>query len=161
MIKRAPERKLLLISRDAIYAADKRQGKRIFRLLGWFSRHGYHLLATAPQADRWLPDSNAVDTALIGPDSIRDQINDAGGNLDGVYYVRKSLLTQRRNREEALTDILERYALKSDHCYLLSGSGKFAQAALGLGIRSTHLTRDRPLESVLESMKNQESSKDS
>ena len=159
MIKPTPERKLLLISRDDIYAADTRLGKRVYRLLGWFSRHGYHLLATAPQADRWLPDSKAVDSALIGPDSIRDQINDAGGNLDGVYYVRKSLLTQRRNREEALTDILERYALKADHCYLLSGSGKFVQAALGLGIRSTHLTRDTTLEGVLKSMKNEASSK--
>jgi hypothetical protein len=155
MIIKAQERRLLLISRDDILGASERQGQHIYRLLAWFGRHGYHLLATAPQADRWLPDSKTVDNALLGPQSIRSQLNDAGGNLDGVYYVRKSLLTQRRNREEALKDILDRYAMKSKYCYLLSGSGKFVQAALGLGIRATHLTRDMPLETILMAMKEQ------
>ncbi len=155
MISRTPEHRLLLISRDDIQAAYARQGASVYQLIAWFSRHRFLILATARQPDRWLPDSDRVDAALLGSDSIRSQLNDAGGNLDGVYYVRKSLLTQRRNREEALTDILNRYALKSDHCHLLSGSGKFVQAALSLGIRAKHLTRANTLEMKLAAMKRQ------
>ncbi len=142
----------MLISRDDIQAAFVRQGPGIYQLIAWFTRHGFHLLATARQPDSWLPDSDRVDAALLGSDSIRSQLNDAGGNLDGVYYVRKSLLTQRRNREEALTDMLNRYALKSDHCHLLSGSGKFVRVALSLGIRAKHLTWTNTLEMELAAM---------
>ena len=49
MIKTTQERRLLLISRDDILGASERQGQHIYRLLAWFGRHGYHLLATAPQ----------------------------------------------------------------------------------------------------------------
>jgi rRNA-processing protein FCF1 len=110
-------------------------------------------LATAPQPDRWSSGSDHVDTALLGPESIRTRLYEAGGNLDGVYYVRKSLLTQRRNREQALNDMLSRYALRADCCFLLSSSGKFSDVAASLGIRAVHLTRSRTLEAELDRMK--------
>ena len=145
------DRRLLLISRDDILnIVNEDHGTRLFRLLARLTRHDCHLLATAPQPDRWFPSHGGPDDALLGPDSIRKRLSDAGGTLDGVYYVPKSLLTQKRNREQALQDILHRYSTKPDHCHLLSSSRKFVQAAKGVGIHATHLTGERTLLDVLK-----------
>lgn len=141
-----PKQRLLLISRDDIRnaAADKND-TRLFRILARFTRQGFHLLATAPQPDRWSSEHGGPDEALLGPGSIQERLADAGGVLDGIYYVRRSLLTQKRNRVEALKDMLQRYATNPDHCHLYSSSRKFVEVARELGIHATHLKGERSL----------------
>ena len=140
------EIKLLLISRDDIVkASNEKRGSEIFRLLAGLTRRNFHLLATAPQPERFVSSHGGPDDALLGPNSIRKQISDEGGILDGVYYVPRSLLTQRRNREQALQDMLQRYSAKADHCYLLSSSKKFVNAAMELGIRGVRLDKNHLL----------------
>lgn len=135
---------LLMISRnDILEVAEGPEQKELFRLLAWLTRHGFHLLATAPMPDhvdsreRWL--KGGGDASLVGPESIRSRIDEAGGTLDGVYYVPRSLLTQHRNRIESLQDMMQRYAVSPEHCYLLSSSKKWVEAALELNIRATFL----------------------
>ena len=146
-----PDTRLLLISRDDILRVMKQeQGEALFRQLATLTRQGLHLLATAAQPDKWLGEHGSPDDALLGPESIRRRLSDAGGALDGVYYVRRSLLTQKRNREDALRDILERYAIKPQGCALFSSHQKFVQAAARLGIRTSLL---RPEADLLEALK--------
>jgi hypothetical protein len=153
------EHELLLISRDDILAVMKestadRAGDRMFRLLATLTRQGFHLLATAPQPDRWSGEHGSPDDALLGPDSIRKRLSDAGGKLDGVYYVRRSLLTQGRNREEALQDILQRYGVTAGNCILISSHRKFLGAARGLGFQTMPLGPELPLQAALEQLVN-------
>ena len=144
------QHRLLLISRDDIInEIDGKHDTRLFRILARFPHQGYHLLATAPQPDRWSSSRGAPDDALLGPGSIRERLADAGGVLDGVYYVQRSLLTQKRNRVQALQDILQRYAISPDRCLLFSSSKKFVNVARELGIHATHLNRERKLSSEL------------
>ena len=135
---------LLMISRnDILEVAEGPRQKELFRLLAWLTRHGFHLLATASMPDhgdsreRWL--KGGGDASLVGPESIRSRIDEAGGTLDGVYYVPRSLLTQNRNRVESLRDMMQRYAVSPESTYLLSSSKKWVDAALGLEIRATYL----------------------
>jgi len=140
------EQRLLLISRDDILrVADTKQEDRLFRLLARLVRSGFQLLVTAPQPDEWSSDHGGPDDALLGPDSLRKRISDAGGVIDGVYYVRRSSLTQRRRREEALQDMLSRYGISTGNCYLFSSSRKFVRAAVSLGIHATRLNAERTL----------------
>lgn len=141
-----PNTRLLLISRDDILAATGTdEGDKAFRLMAALTRQGYHLLATAPQPETWKGEHGSPDDALLGPSSIRRRISDAGGTLDGVYYVRRSLLTQKRNRMAALQDILDRYKARADHTILLSSSKEFVKAAKRLGLQATYLTSDTQL----------------
>lgn len=135
---------LLMISRnDILEVAEGPDQKELFRLLAWLTRHGFHLLATAPMPDqgnsreRWL--KGGGDASLVGPESIRSKIDKAGGTLDGVYYVPRSLLTQHRNRINSLKDMMQRYAVAPDSSYLLSSSKKWVEAALELEIRAKYL----------------------
>ena len=146
------KRRLLLISRDDILnVVDGKQDTRLFRTLARFTRQGYQLLATAPQPERWSA-HGGPDSALLGPGSIRERLADAGGVLDGVYYVQRSLLTQKRNSIQALRDILQRYAAKPDHCHLFSSSGKFVEVATELGFHATHLSPERKLTDELKTL---------
>lgn len=149
---------LLMISRnDILEVAEGPQQKELFRLLAWLTRHGFHLLATAPMPDhsdsreRWL--KGGGDASLVGPQSIRSRIDEAGGTLDGVYYVPRSLLTQHRNRIESLQDMMQRYAVSPEHSYLLSSSKKWVEAALELDIRATFLDQEGQLISELARLK--------
>jgi hypothetical protein len=147
------KQRLLLISRDDILdVADGEHNTRLFRILARFTRQGYHLLATAPQPDQWSSSHGGPDDALLGPGSIRERLADAGGVLDGVYYVQRSLLTQKRNRVQALEDILQRYATNPDHCHLFSSSRKFVEVARELGIHATHLNTRRRLSTELKTL---------
>jgi hypothetical protein len=147
------KQRLLLISRDDILnVADGKHDTRLFRILARFTRQGYHLLATAPQPDRWSSSHGGPDDALLGPGSIRERLADAGGVLDGVYYVQRSLLTQKRNRVQALQDILHRYSANPGHCYLFSSSRKFVEVAGELGIHATHLNGEHRLTSELKTL---------
>lgn len=153
------EHELLLVSRDDILAMMK-EGEatsidRVFRLLASLTRQGYHLLVTAPQPEEWTGEHGSPDDALFGPESIRKKLSDAGGKLDGVYYVRRSLLTQRRNREDALQDILARYGVAAQNCLLISSHRKFLAAARGLEFRTNRLSRENTLLDALELMSRQ------
>jgi hypothetical protein len=141
-----PDSRLLMVSRDDILKVSaEARGERLYRLLARLTRLGFQFLATAPQPDDWSRDHGGPDDALLGPESIRKRLADAGGTIDGIYYVPRSLFTQRRNREEALRDIMQRYAITPGQCYLYSSSRKFVEAAASLGIAATALSDDRPL----------------
>jgi len=147
------ERYLLLISRDDILQSmGDELDTRLFRLLARFTRNGYHLLATASQPEKWSSKHGGPDEALLGPNSIRKHLADAGGALDGVYYVPRSLLTQRRNRVQALEDMLQRYAVSPDHCYLFSSAKNYVAVAKDLGIHGTHLNGKVKLLSSLKAL---------
>jgi len=145
--------RILLISRDDILAVmNNDDGESAFRLLATLTREGYHLLATAPQPDKWAGEHGSPDDALLGPNSIRKRLSDAGGLLDGVYYVRRSMMTQKRNREDALSDILQRYACKPKHAVLLSSKRNFVKAAKQTGIKTVLLGRKRDLVQALSAL---------
>ena len=147
------DHRLLLISRDDILrASEEKYGKRLFPLLAQFTRHNFHLLSTAPQPDSGFSIHGGPDGALLGPNSIHNRLSDAGGILDGVYYVPRSLMTQKRNREQALQDMLQRFATSPDHCHLLSSSKKFVNAANEQGIHGTHLNKNRTLINELKTL---------
>ena len=137
---------LLLISRDDILSVmNSGDHDQAFRLLATLTRQGFHLLVTAPQPSKWTGEHGSPDDALLGPNSIRRRLIEAGGALDGVYYVRRSLFTQKRNREDALRDILQRYALKPEQVVLLSSRRNFVKAAADLGLQTVLLGHDREL----------------
>jgi len=149
---------LLMISRDDILeVAHGPEQKELFRLLAWLTRHGFHLLSTAPMPDpgdsreRWL--KGGGDFSLVGPDSIRSKIDEAGGTLDGVYYVPRSLLTQHRNRINSLKDMMQRYSVAPDSSYLLSSSKKWVEAALELEIRAKYMNDASELIPELKGLK--------
>lgn len=141
---------LILISRDDILAhAQGDSGDRLFRLLSRLTRQGFQLLSTAPQPEEWY---SCHDEALLGPESIRKRLAESGGTLDGVYYIPRSSLTQRRNRQEALRDILERYNTGVKDCFLFSSSRKFVRAASQMGINATQLSGPGSLEPALKQL---------
>ena len=147
------KKRLLLVSRDDILkVVTGEHDTRLFRTLARFTHQGYHLLATAPQPDRWSSSHGGPDDTLLGPGSIRERLANAGGVLDGVYYVQRSLLTQKRNRVQALRDILQRYAVNPDHCHLFSSSRKFVEVARELGIHATRLRRECSLTTELKTL---------
>lgn len=148
-----PDQRLLMISRDDILEVGAaKQGDRLFRTLARLTRLGFQLLATAPQPDDWSREHGGPDDALLGPDSIRKRLADAGGTIDGIYYVPKSLFTQKRNREAALRDIMKRYAIRPAQCRLFSSSRKFVDAALDLGIDATALDDGKQLMQELKTL---------
>lgn len=135
-----------MISRDDILqASEGAAGDALYRSLARLTRHGYQLLATAPQPDDWSRDHGGPDDALLGPQSIRKRLADVGGQIDGIYYVPRSLFTQKRNREQALRDIMKRYAIDADQCYLYSSSDKFVEVGVELGIHATALEQEGQL----------------
>ena len=152
-----PEQRLLMISRDDILrAADGDMGGPLYRTLARLTRLGFQLLATASQPDDWTRAHGGPDDALLGPQSIRKRLADAGGQMDGIYYVPRSLFTQKRNREQALRDIMKRYAIAAGHCHLFSSSGKFVEAAAELGIHAAPLEQDQQLiQELTDLLKNQ------
>jgi len=133
---RATQR-LLIISRDTLLEIEAQPfSKQIFRLLARLNRLGYHLLLTASEPDRWVPTRGNVDEALSKQLDLKEKIQLAGGELEGIYYVHRSLFTQDRNRMGALKDILQRYAVSSRQSVLLSSSVPFLKAADRLGIQT-------------------------
>lgn len=151
---------LLLISRDDILeVAQGPESRKMFGLLAWLTRNGFHLLATAAMPhpsnsrERWL--KGGGDASLFGPDSIRSKIDEAGGTLDGVYYVPRSLITQNRNRIKSLDDMMQRYDASPQATFLYSSSRKWAEAAAQLDIHATCLAESRQLIDELTRLKQQ------
>jgi hypothetical protein len=142
----ADAQKLLIISRDALLDAVSTGQKpsatdfsRIFRVLAQLSRAGFRLLLTAPEPERWVPTRGNVDDALNNQSLLMESALEAGADLEGIYYVPRSLLTQDRNRAGALRDILKRYAIDSSRTTLISSSTPFLKAASGLGISTIEI----------------------
>ena len=145
--------RLLMIGRDDILNMPSEKRRiALFRQLAGLTRSGHYLLLTAPQPDQWSSKHGGPDNALLGPDSIAKRLDEAGGVLDGVYYVPRSLLTQRRNREEALRDIMQRYGAAPQDCYLFHSARKFVDVAASLGINACYLDGKRSLREELKSL---------
>ena len=149
---------LLLISRnDLLEVSESPESKKLFRHLAWLTRHGFHLMATAAMPDpsnsreRWL--KSGGDPSLFGRESIRSKLDEAGGTLDGVYYVPRSFITQNRNRVKSLDDMMARYAVSPKMTYLYSSSKNWAKVARQLNIRSTYLDKPKQLIDELVSLK--------
>ena len=131
------ESKLLIISRDTLLdVLNDSSSDKVFRILASLSRRGLHILLSAPEPERWVPTRGNVDSALNSQNMLMKLANEAGGTLEGVYYVPRSLLTQDRNREGALKDILKRYSVLPGKTVLISSSAPFIKAANRLGITS-------------------------
>ena len=150
-------KKLLIISRDALL--DKLQeasSDHVFRALASLSRRGFHLLLTAPEPDRWVPTRRSVDEALNAQRTLLERSRTAGVEFEGVYYVPRSLLTQDRNREGALRDILKRFSVEPGGAILISSSSPFLKAAARVGIATSEIAlkgkRRKKLLSVLNEM---------
>jgi len=147
----AQVRPLLIISRDLLLQARNGvHSEPLFRLLAGLGRRGYRIILTASEPERWLPTRGTVDQALVDQQELTRGVRSAGGDLDGVYYVPRSLLTQDRNRTGALEDILARYGVKAGAAILISSSTPFLRAAerLGIAIREIALA-GKPGDSVL------------
>jgi len=149
----APTPKLLIVSRDAVLDAGAEAAPQIYRQLAGFYRRGFSLLLTASEPDHWVPTRGNVDNALQQQSRIQQGIQQAGGDLDGVYYVPRSLLTQDRNRIGALRDILRRYSTQASQAILVSGSIPFLKAAQRLGIETHEVSQHRVGSSALEVLK--------
>lgn len=133
--------RLLIVSRDLLREVLTRPSADfIFRQLANLNRRGIHLLLTAAAPDNWFPTRGNVDNALKEQGRIQEKLQLAGGDIDGVYYVSRSLLTQDRNRVGALTDILRRYGVAPNEACLLSASRPFIKVAARLGVRTLDVT---------------------
>lgn len=141
---------LLLISRrDLLASGDKPESEALFRVLAELTRAGYHFVATASQPDEWSKTSALSKRSQPGPRRIRDRLAEAGGILDGVYYIPQSLLTQQTRREEALKDLLQRFTTSAENCYLASSNRKLVSAARKLGIHSRKISNKHTLKDIL------------
>lgn len=133
--------RLLIISRDALLDSLGEEDTRpLFRNLAALTLKGLRLLLTAPEPDRWLPTRKTVDNALNTQRELLESFRAAGGDLEGVYYVPRALLTQDRNREYALKDILKRYSLRAEEVTLISTSSPFIRVAQRLGMTTIECT---------------------
>ena len=141
---------LVLISRrDILAASQKEGGQRLVQMLANLTRQGYQLLATASLPKEWTKSLAVSRRSAPGPKGVRQILAEAGGTLDGVYYVPRSLMTQKTNREVALKDILGRFGTPVSECYLFSSSRKFVAAARRLDIKAFDIDSKNPLESLL------------
>lgn len=126
---------LLIISCKLLLDAEQSpQGPTVFRRLANLTRSGKHLLLTASEPDQWFPTRGNTDSVLATQGRLLEQLQEAGGDLDGIYYVPRSMFTQDRKRSTALKDILRRYKLEGDGATLISSSKAFIKAAQRLGI---------------------------
>lgn len=133
--------RLLIISRDLLLDVSSRASADfIFRQLANISRRGVHLLLTAAAPDHWVPTRGNVDDALQAQGRLQARLKQAGGDIDGVYYVSRSLLTQDRNRAGALQDILRRYGVEPGEACLLSASRPFVKVAARIGVQTLDAT---------------------
>lgn len=143
---------LIIGRRDALGLADGPDGAAVFRKLAQLTRHGFRLVSTASLTNDWSKNEAVSSRSQPRPRGLRQLIEEAGGALDAVYYVPHSLLTQKTRRDQALRDILERFAVAPDDCYLFSSSRKFVAVAESLGIRAEAITEARPLAVLLDEL---------
>ena len=137
-----PHPLLIISARVLRYAERSPRGPAIFRRLAKRTREGTHLLLTAGEPDQWFPTRHSDDDVLGMQGRMQDHLQQAGGDLDGIYYVPRSVFTQDRKRTAALEDILVRYGTRADNATLVSSSKVFLKAAERLGIAVYPLTDD-------------------
>ena len=136
---------LLIISgKVLLQAEDSPLGATLFRRLAYLTRGGWHLLLTLAEPDQWFPTRGSVDDVLGAQSRLQGLLQDAGGDLDGIYYVTRSVFTQDRKRTSALTDILGRYKTEAGDATLISSSRSFVKAADRLGIQTHSLASGEP-----------------
>lgn len=134
---------LLIVSARLLLAAEQSaQGPTVFRRLANLTRSGSHLILTASEPDQWFPTRSNVDSVLGTQGRLLQQLQDAGGDLDGIYYVPRSVFTQDRKRSGALKDILHRYNVTGEQATLISSSKAFLKAGQKLGIKTFTMTDD-------------------
>jgi len=127
---------LLIISfKLLLRVEDTTLGATVFRRLANLTRGGTHVLLTAAEPDQWFPTRGNIDDVLGAQGRLQDKLQEVGGDLDGIYYVARSVFTQDRKRTSALEDILGRYKLEANEAILLSQSKAFVRAAERLGIK--------------------------
>lgn len=144
---------LLLVSRrDLLGACNGPEGERQVRQLANLTRRGYRLVTTASQPDEWSRSKAESKRCKAPSQRIRDRIAEAGGVLNGIYYIPQSLLTQKTRREEALKDLLSRFSTEPDDCYLVSSNRSFLAVAHKMGIRDIRLDEDTDLAAALEGL---------
>ena len=139
--------------RDTLSLADGPEGAATFRKLAKLTRLGFQLVSTASLNHDWSKNEAVSSRSQPRPKGLRQLIEEAGGLLDAVYYVPHSLLTQRTRREAALQDILARFGVAAEDCYLYSSSRKFVAVAESLGIHAEVITQDRPLAKLLDELR--------
>lgn len=149
---------LLIVSCKVLELAETSPlAPRIFRLLGRKTREGAHLLLTASEPDQWFPTRSNKDSVLSRQSRLLERLQEAGGELDGVYYVPRSMFTQDRKRATALRDILRRYGAKPSDATLVSTSGAFLRAARRLEMRTLGVVAsDAGMEELLAALENGE-----
>ena len=141
---------LLLISRqDLIDASQGDAGELLIRSLANLTRQGFHFVATASQPEAWSRSKADSKRGRPGPKRLRDRMAEAGGILDGMYYIPQSLLTQRTRREEAIRDILDRFGTREENCYLASSNRKFLSTAAKFGLKTLKIDENNRLQDHL------------
>ena len=148
----APHPLLIIGRRDALALADDPGGGDAIGTLARLTRQGFQLVSTASLTHDWSKNEAVSSRSQPRPPGLRQRIEEAGGVLDAVYYVPHSLLTQKTRRETALRDILARFAVAADDCYLFSSSRKFVAIAEALGIHAEVITEARPLPTLLAAL---------
>lgn len=139
--------KLLLV------AEQSAQGPAVFRRLANLTRNGTRLLLTASEPDQWFPTRGNVDSVLGTQRRMLELLQDAGGDLDGIYYIPRSVFTQDRKRFAALKDILWRYSDDGESATLISSSKAFIKAAQKLEITTRSLAEnEHTAEALLETL---------
>lgn len=145
-----PSKPLLLISRsDLREAAEGDGGDRLVRLLARLTRQGFHLLSVASQPDDWSSKNAVSRRSQPVQRTLRQRVSEAGGQIDGVYYIPRSVLTQKKKRLDALQDIMSRFGMEPSRVYLLSSGRKLLNAADSLGMNTIRLGRDATLQKQL------------
>ncbi|MEJ2382830.1 MAG: hypothetical protein P8Y54_00355 [Xanthomonadales bacterium] len=143
---------LIIGRRDALSLADAPGGPEVYRKLAQLTRQGYQLVSAASLTNDWSKNEAVSSRSHPRPRGLRQLIEEAGGALDAVYYVPHSLLTQKTRRETALRDLLARFAVAADECFLFSSSRKFVAVAESLGIHAEAITEQRPLKVLLDDL---------
>ena len=145
---------LLIVSCKVLLTAEQSpNGPAIFRQLARRTREGAHLLLTAAEPDQWFPTRGTQDSVLGTQGRLQERLQEVGGDLDGIYYVPRSMFTQDRKRAAALEDILKRYGSEPANAALYSTSRAFLKAAERLGIRTITLDEGEPgMTALLESL---------
>lgn len=139
----AQDHPLLIVSGSVLTRAeDSPQGPALFRRLAKLTRQGTHLLVTASEPDQWFPTRGKQDSVLGTQARLQSQLQEVGGNFDGIYYVPRSVFTQDRKRTGALKDILSRYQIDASGARLVSQSRAFLKAAERLEIRTLAISKD-------------------
>ena len=79
-------------------------------------------------------------------------VAEAGGMLDGVYYIPQSLMTQRTRNEEALGELLDRFGTEAKDCYLVSTDRALLATAKKMHVNTVKISEKSGLVTILEDL---------